>query len=315
MKILVTGASGFVGQHLCRYLTQQGIAYRALTRRELRFEDANLNSTANEWYCVNYQDQQALIQSLEGITHIIHLAGRAHTFDAHQAAAEAAYRQDNVELTRCLVAACANMGIHFIYVSTIKVNGEQGIFTKDSLPDPQDYYAASKYAAEKIVQGIIGCSYTIIRPCVLYGPDVKGNISRLLSAVYRGLPLPIKGLNNQRSMMHIDNFCQLLVWSLTQDSVRQTVILAADTPPLSSTEIVYYLASGMHKPARLIYIPVGILHKICRLMGREADFLRLSQSLVVEGDSLKSLGFRADISLEQGLKQMASFYLKQKIDQ
>jgi len=228
----------------------------------------------------------------------VHLAARAHQPPARDAVAtEQAFVRDNVLATRHLFVAAARAGVkHFVLISSVKVHGEsttgRGPFVETDPPAPEDAYGRSKLAAEQTVRAIAaatGVAVTILRPPLLYGPGVKGNLRRLLEWIERGWPLPLAAAVNRRSLLANDALCGLIVRCLEHPAAAQDTFLAADGCDFSTPELIRILARGLGRPARLFAVPPAWLRVGARWLGHEAEARRLLDSLQIDASKARRL--------------------------
>ena len=237
-------------------------------------------------------------EALAGIDSVVHLAARVHVMNP-AARDKAAFEQTNIRGTERLARAAAAAGVRrFIYLSSIKVNGEStGLqpFRADDAPQPQDDYARSKLEAERCLLAVAaasGMAASIIRPPLVYGPGVRANFLRLLSLAYSGLPIPLGSIVNARCMVSVWNLCDLICALLLRDQPVGGVFLVADGDGVSTAELVRRLAHLMRRPARLFAMPAGALRAVAALAGRSAELDRLCNSLVIDmGQTRSRLGW------------------------
>ena len=316
-RILVTGASGFVGQALCSSLLTQGHAVRAAVR------SAGLPS-ANGLDVVAVGDVGAQTDwsaALSGVDCVIHCAARAHVM--HETAADAleAYRTVNVAGTRRLAEQAATLGVRrFVFLSSIHVNGVfthgAHLFEHDDVPAPIENYAISKWEAEKVlweVSAKTGLEVVVVRPPLVYGPGVKGNMLRLLSMVASGMPLPLGAVHNQRSLVGLDNLVDLLIHCVDHPAAAGQVLLVSDGEDLSTPELIRVLAQAMGKPSRLVPVPVLLLRAAGSLLGKGAEVDRLVGSLQVDSNHTRELlDWSPPVSVDEGLQKTADWFLGQQ---
>jgi len=280
MKILITGANGFIGSHLCQELSNRGIIFRATAR------SSNTNNYADFVSC-DLETTESLNQLIDGCDMVVHLAGRAHvTSDDSQEK----YQVANEFVTQRLANAAAQNGIaRFVYISSIKVNGESsgpGLPIRQSdTPNPLDNYGRSKLAAELALQEICrvnNMDYVIIRPTLVYGKGVKANFSALISAVKRGLPLPIATVKNARSMIGINNLIDLIVATCTNPKAANQTFLASDGIDTSTPALVRLIATSLNRRSRIFPFPISILRLLAAVIGKSSAIDKLTESLSVD---------------------------------
>jgi len=313
--VLVTGASGFVGRALCRRLGKDGIAVRAALRRP----DAAPAGTT-PFACGEIGPDTDWSGAFDGIGAVVHLAARVHVMRETDADPAAAFDRVNRDGTRRLAEGAAAAGVRrFVFVSTIKVNGERtgapgapDAFRDGDAPDPHGPYARSKWAAERTLAEIAaatGMEATVLRPPLVYGPEVKGNFRALLRLCRTGLPLPLGAIDNRRSMVHVDNLADAVRACLDHPAAAGETFLVADGADLSTPELARRLARAMGRPARLVPVPVALLRLAGALTGRRRVIARLVESLAVEATGLGArLGWRPPKTPDQGLAETAAWF-------
>lgn len=257
--------------------------------------------------------------ALRGIEHVVHLAARVHVMDA-SAADRAEYERTNVSGTHRLASAAARAGVkRFVFLSTVKVNGEatgKRPFQANDRAQPIDDYGRSKLEGERRLGEIEASSamrVAIIRPPLVYGPGVRANFLRLLSWAERALPLPLSRVDNVRSIVSVWNLCDL-IWSLLRaESPVGGVFMISDGQDISTPELIRRLAHSMGRPARLFPAPIALLRFGAALAGKSEEFRRLCGSLTVDiGDTRTRLGWAPPMSLEEGLRRTAHWYINQR---
>ncbi|MBK5968673.1 MULTISPECIES: NAD-dependent epimerase/dehydratase family protein [Thiorhodovibrio] len=317
-SVLVTGATGFVGNALCPYLSERGWTVIA----GLRTAGVLPPGAVADRLLGDLAQAPRLAEALAGIDSIVHLAGRAHVMREHSNNPERAFFAANVQATENLANAAVQAGVRrLVFISSIKVNGEstdgRPPFRASDTPSPEDAYGRSKLAAEQALQriaGRTGLQVVIIRPPLLHGPGVKGNLLRLLRLIERGIPLPLGAIENQRSLLAVENLCDLINHCLHHPAASGETLLAADSSPLSTPELIDALASGMKKPARLLPIPVALLNALATISGRQATLQRLAGSLLIDTQqSCQRIAWTPPIETKTGLRQTAAWYLANRL--
>lgn len=313
MKILVTGATGFVGRELCHTLTAAGFPIRAAVRtttpalavdEQVKIGDISADT---DWSA-----------ALEGIDAVAHLAARAHVMRDLADDPLRAFRTVNVAGTERLARSAAARGVRrLVFLSSIKVNGERSShgtsFSDADVPAPREPYGISKWEAEQTLQQVAaetGLESVILRPPLVYGPGVKANFLTLMKLVARGVPLPFAGIDNRRSLIFVGNLTQAVQQCLTHPQAANQVFLVSDGDDLSTPELIRRLGAALHRPARLFPAPRLLLKLIASLARQSKSLERLTESLTVDASRI---GHRLDwtpaYSVEQGLRETARWFL------
>lgn len=310
--VLVTGASGFVGQLLCKEMLRQGWRVRAAVRSPCKspvaIETVSVGAVGGE---TNWAD------ALREVDVVIHLAARVHVMEDTAADPLAEFLKVNAQGTANLARQAAAAGVkRLVYVSSIKVNGEQTTetqpFVESDRPNPQDAYAVSKWYAEQALHGIAqdtGLEVVIVRPPLVYGTGVKGNFIRLLVAVDKGIPMPLAGVRNKRSLIYLDNLVSALIACASHPVAAGKTYLVRDGEDVSIPELVRQIAAGLGKSPGLFPLPVILLRRLGDLFGRPESTERILGSLRVNDDLIrKELGWKPEFTLRQGLQATADWY-------
>ena len=297
MKILITGANGFIGAHLCQELSNRSISFRSTAR------NTNENHYIDFISC-DLETTETLNHLMDGCDVVVHLAGRAHVTSDNS---QEKYRIANEFITQRIANAAAKNGIsRFVYLSSIKVNGESsspGIPIRQSdTPNPSDNYGRSKLAAELALQEICRANsmdYVIIRPVLVYGKGVKANFSALVSAVKKGLPLPIASVKNTRSMIGINNLINLIVDACTNPKAANQTFLASDGIDMSTPELVRLIAKSLNRRTRIFPFPISILRSLAVVFGKSSVIDKLTGSLSVDiSHTTNTLNWHPPFSIE-----------------
>lgn len=295
--ILVTGASGFIGRALIPVLT------------------ADTLKTGGGPVVAAPRD--AVLAALPGARTVIHLAARVHVMRETEADPLRAFRTVNFEFTRTLAEAAASGGVQrFIFVSTAKVNGESTTgrpFRSSDIPQPSDPYALSKWEAEQELARIAatsGMEVVILRPPLVYGPEVKGNFLSLLKICRLAPPLPLAAIANRRSLLYRGNFVDA-IRTVTRAPVRggcQTYLLR-DGRDLSTPELLRALAAALGRPSRLFPVPPRLLYAAAVLLGKKGVAQRLFDSLAVDDQPFRDrFAWTPPHSVEEGLAATAEWF-------
>ena len=293
-RVLVTGASGFVGGHLCSALVPEGWTVRAAVRRpEVA---AGLPRGVEPFLIPDVGPKTDWSAALEGIDTVAHLAGRAHVTREESADPLDAYRTVNVEGTRRLLEACAGAGVRrFVFVSSVKAVGEGAAtaYTEESPCRPEDAYGVSKLEAERLVSTASaragGIEAVVVRPPLVYGPGVRANFLRLVRLVQKGLPLPFGSVENARSMVFVGNLAHAISWCLNHPAAAGETFFVADGEALSTRELVLRIGAFLGRPARLVPVPVPLLRLGGQLARRSGEVERLVGSLTVSTSRIRGV--------------------------
>lgn len=310
-NICVTGANGFVGKFLCKVLKSSDKSIRGIVRTL----DTSMNSSKIEYVSVgDIKSEINWREHLNGFDCIIHCAGKAH--DMNEINNVNMYHSINTEVTKVLAEQAVKSGVkRFIFLSTIKVNGESTDqindiekFTYNDKLNPQDLYAMSKSEAEKALWEIssrTGLEVVIVRLPLVYGYGVKGNLARLIKFVNSGIPLPLSLVKNQRSMIGIDNLVDLLIRCIDHPEASGKTFLASDEKDLSTPELIKFIASSMGKKANLFPFPISMLKFLGSVLGKREEINRLVGSLRIDNSyTKKTLNWTPPLSVEEGIRRM-----------
>ena len=314
MNYLITGATGFVGQTLVKQLQSNSNYITAIVRRPLELLNADV-------VIGDLSNMVDFSNALHNKDVVIHLAARVHMMNDDPKISLDAYRQLNTEVTLNMARQASKVGVkRFVFLSTIKVNGE---FTRPGnsfLPDDKnvssDPYGLSKYEAE---QGLLqiseetGMEVVIIRPPLVYGPGVKANFASMMNWVNKGIPLPFGAIHNQRSLVALDNLVNFIALCADREKspkAANQIFLISDGEDVSTTQLLKKVAKAFNKKAMLLPIPVGLMTFIARLLGKGDVANRLFGSLQVDSSKARNLlGWKPVTSMDEQLKKTAEAYL------
>ncbi|OAJ71248.1 NAD-dependent dehydratase [Methylobacillus sp. MM3] len=316
MKVLISGASGFVGEALVRGLNVHGHEVRATNRRNCKTEADSNYIVGDLGPHTDWHD------ALTDCDVVIHLAARVHKMAEYAVANMAEFFAVNLHGTANLARQAAKAGIkRFVYVSSIKVNGEftlssangeRGVFRESDHPHPQDAYAISKWEAEQALRGIsqkTGMELVIVRPPLVYGPRVKANFAKLLTLVDRGIPLPLGNVQNSRSLIYVGNLVDALITCAAHPAAAGQTYLVSDGEDVSIPQLIQAMADALHRPGWVFPVPLVLMRGAAALFGKSAAIDRLTQSLVIDGSKIRSeLGWKPPYTMAQGLQTTAEWY-------
>jgi nucleoside-diphosphate-sugar epimerase len=321
MRLLITGATGFVGMALCEVSTDFGAHVRAASRQPFDFGAGIENSVIPDLGGIenlSVSSPEALRNAVKDVDVVVHLAARVHVMQESESDAIAAYRRVNVEGTLQLARSAVAAGVNrFIYLSSIKVNGEstehEHPFTADGTAKPEDPYGVSKLEAEqaliKLTQST-GMELVIIRPPLVYGPGVGANFAAMMRWLSYRLPLPLGSIQNRRSMVGLDNLTDLILRCCYHPAAAGQVFLVSDGHDVSVSELLRRIARLMKLPNRLIPIPMPVIRFIAILLGKRAVAQRLCGSLQVDIEKTRRLlEWNPPVSLDAGLKKTIDWFL------
>ena len=314
---LITGATGFVGKAIIKRLVSEGISPIAAVRRK-NYDEPILSLVVEVGDLESNTDWSI---ALTNIKSIVHAAARVHVMNELSADPLTEFRRVNVEGTLNLARQAAAAGVQrFVFLSSIKVNGEQTLcglpYTSNDKPNPSDPYGISKYEAEvglRLIAEQTGMEVVIIRPVLVYGPGVKGNFMTMMHWLNKGIPLPLGAINNLRSLVAIDNLVDLIVTCLNHPAAANQIFLVSDGEDLSTTELLKRMAYAMNKKSFLIPIPMACLRMGAFLFGKRNLSQRLIGSLQVDITKTRDLlGWKPIVSADEALLKTAQDFLKNK---
>jgi len=310
MRILVTGANGFLGRALVGHLSQDvRIEVRAASRSAPAFPPQ-----VRHYVAPSLSLQADWQVALDGVSVVVHAAARVHVMNDAADDPLAEFRKANVDGTVSLARQAAAAGVRrFIFISSIKVNGEgtepEQPFRAGDTPDPQDPYGVSKVEAEqalRVVASETGMEVVIIRPVLVYGPGVKANFRSMMSWLSKGVPLPLGATGNKRSLVALDNLVDLIVTCIDHPAAANQTFLVSDGEDLSTTQLLQRMGNALGRPARLLPIPASMLYAAAAMLGRRAVAQRLCGSLQVDiAKTRELLGWTPPVSVDDALLRTA----------
>lgn len=311
-SVLLTGSNGFLGKAVYKNLRAQGLEIVCASRNSVNQPDtrhvpiSDIHANTDWTY------------ALVNVGVVIHTAARVHIMNDSSANPLAEFRRVNVDGTLNLARQAVAAGVHrFVFISSIKVNGEQTAlskpFTENDIPAPQDPYGVSKLEAEQGLQLLAqqtGMEVVVIRPPLVYGAGVKANFASMIHWVYRGVPLPLGAIKNKRSFVYIENLVSLIVHCINHPKAANQIFLASDDQDVSTTELLRACAGALDVRSRLLPVPQGLLVAMASAIGKKNVAQRLCGSLQLDiSKSKQLLGWTPPYSLQQGLDETAKWFI------
>lgn len=300
MKVIVTGSSGFIGQHIIKYFSEKNITMQEVSLR------------SSSW--INKLDLNSDV--------LIHLAGIAH--DTQNNISPNEYFAVNNDLTVQLYKEFITSEVKdFIFFSSVKAVADtvHGSLTEEQDQKVQSPFGQSKRKAEKTLMMELlpeGKRIIIIRPCMVHGPGNKGNLNLLYKIVEKGLPWPLAAYNNRRSFIGIDNLLFLLDEIIKNKNVPSGIYNFADDNPISTNELINLLSETQNKKIKQWKIPRFIISTIAKLgdilnLPLNSERLsKLTEDYVVSNQKIKS-ALKIDqlpLSTEEGLIKTINSFTK-----
>ena len=309
MKFMISGAGGFVGKALCAELLQRGQSVSAAVR------SGNSLIENTEVIVVGAIDSETnWTDALRDVDVVIHLAARVHVMRESATDPLAEFLKVNLHGTSNLARQAACSGAkRLVYVSSIKVNGEQTSatqsFTELDEPSPQDFYSISKWQAEQALWRIAqetGLEIVVVRPPLVYGPGVKGNFAQMLAVIAKRIPLPLASVDNRRSLIYVENLVDALIVCATHPAAAGQTYLVCDGEDISTPDLLRQLGDAMGCPAHILPFPPSWLRRMGKLSGKYDQVERLLGSLQVDGGKIcRDLNWVPPYTFQQGLEAAA----------
>ncbi|OQK18751.1 hypothetical protein AU255_10795 [Methyloprofundus sedimenti] len=312
-KILVTGATGFIGKALVQELVEQQFGVIAGVRcfdKTQTIQQIELGDLASA---------KDLIATLQEVDVVIHLAARAHIMHDTTDDPLAAFRKVNTAGTLNLALQAAEAGVkRFIFISSIKVNGEMtdtnSPFQVELTAPPTDPYALSKYEAEHGLMSLAqstGMEVVVIRPPLVYGPGVKANFAAMVDWLAKGAPLPLGAIHNKRSLVAMDNLLNFIMLCITHPKAANETFLISDREDVSTTQLLQKILKALHKKTLLLPVPVSWMSFAAVLLGKQDVAYRLFTSLLIDSSKATDLlGWEPVITMDKQLQKMADSYIR-----
>ena len=298
--VLVTGASGFIGKPISRALAASGWAVRAASRDPAAIPDlAGVERVA----LPDLARAADWSQLVEGVSHIVHLAGIAH---APGTLPDEVYTRINTDAVGELAQGARGRVERFVLMSSVRAQAglaADHVITEKDEARPTDAYGRSKLGAERLLQAS-GVGFTVLRPAVVYGRGVKGNIANLTTLAQTPMPLPFGGLDNRRSLLAIENLDSAVELALTSPKAEGEVFLAADTEPISVANLVTAMREGLGRSPHLLRVPAGGVKRLMATFGKEAEWDRLSGNFVIDAGKLRAIGWSPRVKTHEGIAAM-----------
>jgi nucleoside-diphosphate-sugar epimerase len=299
-RVLVTGASGFIGRRLVGALVKEGHKVRAACR-----EPSQLIAVSEVERMPLPDLRQTVDWSalLDGVSHVVHLAGIAH---APGQLPDDVYARINADAVGELAAQARGKIERLVFISSVRAQAglsAEHVITEKDTPTPTDTYGRSKLEAERLLAAS-GTGFTVLRPAVVYGKGVKGNIAALATIAKTPMPLPFGGLDNRRSLLALDNLVSAISFVLGTEEAANETFLVADAEPISVADLVAAMREGLGRPPLLVKVPTGAVRRIMKSFGREAEWERVSGSFVIDASKLMAIGWRPGVKTRDGIVRM-----------
>ena len=305
MRVVVTGANGFIGKPLCKLLAQRGHEVKSIVRdNPKKYQVAAGDITQMD----NWSE------FLEGCNAVIHLAALVHE---QKPSAQRVYDTVNTHAVKGLMHTAAEVGVkHLVFLSTAAVynNSHQLPHKETDIPSPDSDYGYSKLRAEQLITEFCNSgqlTYTILRPPMVYGPDAKANFDALVKLVLTGAPLPFAAIPNMRSFIYVENLTQIIEASLDQPSMENEIFNVSDLHDLSTTHLVQLITKYLGKKERLFYLPSSVIRVLATAIGKRSRVEKLLDTFRLDPHKLDShMNWKPPFSVEQAIEKSVASYRK-----
>jgi len=317
MRLLLTGATGFVGSEVIKQLLAEDIDVIAAVRTD----DSILPVGVQRFLASDLSEPIDWLSALVDVDVVIHLAARVHVMNDSAVDPLTEFRKVNTAGTLNLARQSADAGVkRFIFLSSIGVNGNNNYqsFSESDRPSPQEPYAISKCEAEKDLLSLaeeieIEMEVLIIRPPLVYGPKAPGNFDSLMKWVNKGVPLPLGSINNQRSFVALDNLVGFIIHCIHHPKAANEIFLISDGEDVSTTELLQKVVNAFGKKSRLLPVPVWLMTIAAKLIGKGGVANRLFGTLQIDSSKARDLlGWKSVITMDEQLKKTADAYLEKE---
>lgn len=307
-RILITGADGFIGKHLLADLSARGMPFVAATRTGVEIDGHTSLAVDDIGARTDWR------AALDGVSHVVHLAGRAHVLNETEADPEAAFMRVNAEGTARLAAEAVAAGVkRFVFLSSISVYDPElthlAVATRE---EPKTPYGRSKLAGEAALREISGdaMEWSALRPPLVYGPGVGARFAQLLKLASLPVPLPLGGVHNRRSLLYVENLSDAIVTALDHPAAANGSFLLSDDEDISTPMLVSGLAAAMGKRAMLVPVPQSLCTLCAGLVGKGEEWKKLTGTLTVDPtEFLRATGWAPPFGMDDGLRRTAEWYV------
>ena len=299
-RVLITGASGFIGKRLAGALAEEGFEIRAASRDPSSIPAMSGVERAAMPDLARQADWSEL---LAGVTHVVHLAGIAH---GPGSLPDELYMRINAEAVGELAAQARDRVERFVFMSSVRAQAglsADGPITEKDVALPTDAYGRAKLKGEKLIAQS-GVPFTVLRPAVVYGRGVKGNIAALATLAKTPMPLPFAGLSNRRALLALDNLVSAISLALGAKEAASGTFLVADAEPISVADLVAAMREGLGRSPHLVKVPLGAVMRLMKSFGKEAEWERISGEFVVDASKLMGIGWRPAVATREGIVRM-----------